>query len=69
MQEAPQETVPAAEAPAPAADREDDDAGEHGSGHGLGNTHCQSLKGTGGPAFGHCIAAKAHALHGHGKHR
>src|SRR4051794_9741152 len=51
-------------------DRDDDDrGGDHGKGHGLGNTYCQSLKGTGGPAFGHCIAAKAHELHGHGKHR
>jgi len=42
---------------------------DHGDGHGLGNTYCQSLKGKGGPAFGHCIAAKAHELHQHGKHR
>jgi hypothetical protein len=49
---------------------EDDDAHEgHGKGHGLGNTYCQSLKGKGGPAFGHCIAAKAHELHQQGKHR
>ena len=40
-----------------------------GKGHGLGNTYCQELKGKGGPAFGHCIAATAHRLHGHhGKH-
>lgn len=31
-----------------------------GKGRGLGNTYCQELKGTGGPAFGQCIAAKAH---------
>jgi hypothetical protein len=37
--------------------------------NGLGNTYCQSLKGKKGPAFGHCIAAKAHELHQHGKHR
>jgi hypothetical protein len=50
---------------------EGDDEGddEQGDGHGLGDTYCQSLKGTGGPAFGHCIAAKAHELHGLGKHR
>jgi hypothetical protein len=40
----------------------------HGKGHGLGNTYCQELKGKSGPAFGHCIAATAHRLHGgHGK--
>jgi hypothetical protein len=51
-------------------DDEDDDADDgHGKGHGLGNTYCQSLKAKGGPAFGHCIAAKAHELHQHGKHR
>jgi hypothetical protein len=57
----------------PADQEPNDDHGEshdgHGNGHGLGNTYCQSLKGTGGPAFGHCIAAKAHELHGRGKHR
>lgn len=31
-----------------------------GNGKGLGNTYCQELKRTGGPAFGRCIAAKAH---------
>jgi hypothetical protein len=50
-------------------DSGDDEGSGHGKGHGLGNTYCQSLKGTGGPAFGHCIAAKAHELHQHGKHR
>jgi hypothetical protein len=54
--------------PTPA--RGEADETEHdGEGRGLGNTYCQSLKGTGGPAFGHCIAAKAHELHQHGKHR
>jgi hypothetical protein len=51
------------------APEDNGDRGGHGHGHGLGNTYCQSLKGKGGPAFGHCIAAKAHELHGHGKHR
>ena len=54
---------------ADADDRDEGDRGDHGKGHGLGNTYCQSLKGTGGPAFGHCIAAKAHELRQHGKHR
>ncbi|HEX4733310.1 MAG TPA: hypothetical protein VH247_02765 [Thermoleophilaceae bacterium] len=66
--------APAARTPKrPKAEQDDDpgdeDNGEHGKGHGLGNTYCQSLKGTGGPAFGHCIAAKAHELHQHREHR
>ena len=53
-----------------ADENEDKDDGEGGGkGRGLGKTYCQSLKGTGGPAFGQCIAAKAHELHGRGKHR
>ena len=75
---APVEKQPATEVPAAPrkaegesegkGDDKGDDEGD-GKGHGLGNTYCQSLKGKGGPAFGHCIAAKAHEKHHKQKHR
>jgi hypothetical protein len=63
-----QRDAPKTDAPGEQAAERGEQAEERGEseGKGLGNTECQSLKGTGGPAFGHCIAAKAHELHGNG---